>query len=123
MRNLVVMLEDRPGTIAEVTEALGNAGINIEGFCGFPSPPGGTLHLLIEDSDRAQEVITATGATVRDVREVLVVRCPDEPGALAGWTRKLADAGVNLDLCYHATGDRIVLGTPQLDEARRVAGS
>lgn len=120
MRNLVVMLEDRPGTIAEVTEALGEAGINIEGFCGFPSPPGGTLHLLLEDSDRAQEVITSTGATVRDVREVLVVPCSDEPGALGEWTRRMANAGVNLDLCYQAAGDRVVLGTAQLDEARRV---
>lgn len=121
MRNLVIMLEDRPGTIAEVAEALGRAGVNIEGTCGFPSPPGGTLHVLVEDSDAAQEALAGT-ATVRDVREVLVVDCPDEPGALGAVARRLADARVNVDLIYQATGERTVIGTAQLDEARRALG-
>ncbi|MDQ4131339.1 MAG: ACT domain-containing protein [Actinomycetota bacterium] len=121
MQNVVVMLEDRPGALAAVAEALGRAGINIEGFCAFPEPPGGTAHLLVEDAAAAQGVIHQAGGTVRDVRDVLVVDCPNVPGALGEVTRRLADALINLDLVYQATEGRIVLGVTDVEAARRAS--
>jgi len=38
VKDLTVVLEDRPGTAADMGEALGKAGVNIDGFCGFATP-------------------------------------------------------------------------------------
>lgn len=111
MQNIVVMLQDEPGTLAKVGETLGAAGVNIHGMCGFPDPPGGTLHLLVEDATTAQQALGDADASVRDVRDVLVVDCADQPGTMGEVTRKLADAGVDVDLIYQATGERLVIGT------------
>lgn len=120
MQNIVVLLEDRPGALAEVGETLGNAGVNVHGMCGFPSPPGGTLHLLVDQADQAQEALAdTTVASVQQVRDVLVIDCPDRPGTMGEVTRALADAGIDIDLIYQATGERLVVGTRgDLDEAR-----
>lgn len=123
MRNIVVMLRDEPGALARVGEALGAAGVNIHGMCGFPEPPGGTLHLLVDDSTEAQEALADAQATVRDVRDVLVVDCADEPGTMGEVTRKLADEGIDVDLIYQATGERLVIGTRDgLERAQKALG-
>src|SRR5205814_1703393 len=58
MKDLTVQLEDRPGTLAELGEALGNAGINIEGIAGFAVPgAGGLVHLLVEDGAAARAAL------------------------------------------------------------------
>jgi hypothetical protein len=55
-------------------------------------------------------------------REVVVVEAEDRPGVLADLTRKIAKAGINLDLVYVATQNRIVFGSDDLDELRAVLG-
>jgi hypothetical protein len=55
-------------------------------------------------------------------REVVVVDADDRPGVLADLARKVAEAGVNLDLLYLATKTRIVFGSPQLDDLRAALG-
>lgn len=123
MQNIAVMLKDEPGSLAKVGQALGAAGINIHGMCGFPDPPGGTLHLLVDDSTEAQEALADAEASVRDVRDVLVVDCSDRPGTMGEVTGQLAEAGVDVDLIYQATGERLVIGTRDgLDEARSALG-
>ncbi len=62
--DLTVILEDRPGTLADVGEALGKAGINIDGFCGFPVEGKGCLHLLLEDAASARSALKAVGIEV-----------------------------------------------------------
>ena len=124
MQNIVVMLTDEPGALARVGQALGAAGVNVHGMCGFPDPPGGTLHILVEDAAEAQDALAQTEASVRDVRDVLVVDCADEPGTMGEVTGKLAEAGVDIDLIYQATGERLVIGTRDgLDQASKVLGS
>ena len=51
-------------------------------------------------------------------REVVVVEVNDRPGVLADLTRKIARAGVNLDLVYIATRNRVVFGSPDLEALR-----
>ena len=55
-------------------------------------------------------------------REVIVVDVEDRPGVLADLTRKVAQAGVDLDLVYVATRDRLVFGSPDLDGLKRALG-
>lgn len=118
--DLTVTLADRPGTLADMGEALGNAGININGACGFPCGGEGVGHILLDDNDvaAARAALEGAGAAVRAEREVLVIEADDRPGMLGQVARKIADAGVNLDLVYLATGTRLVIGVDDLDKAR-----
>ncbi len=117
-KDLTVILGDRPGTLADVSEALGKAGINIDGFCGFPSEGKGVLHILIEDVVAAKRELQQAGLEVRGEREVLVLEIEDRPGVLGDITRRIAKAGVNIDLVYLATNTRLVIGADDLDSAR-----
>lgn len=117
-KDLTVILEDRPGTIADLGEAAGAAGVNIEGICGFPAEGRGVLHVLVEDADAARSALEGTGAQVEDERDVLVVDIEDRPGAMGQLTRKIADAGVNVDLLYLTASGKLVIGADDLNGAR-----
>ena len=73
MKDLTVSMENRPGTLADVGEALGRAGINIEGGCGMPCEGKGIGHLLVEDAGAARSAIIEAGIEVLDERDVLVL--------------------------------------------------
>lgn len=120
MKDLTVSMADRPGTLADVAEALGKAGVNIEGFCGFAAGGEGTGHVLVEDAGRARSAIEGAGATVSGERDVLVLDVENKPGALGAVARKIADAGVNVEVIYVAGGNRIVIGANDLNKARAV---
>jgi len=117
-KDLQVELEDRPGTLAQLGEALGRAGVNIEGFCAVPVQGRGRVHVLVEDAGAARQALEGAGVQVTGEREVLVVDVVDQPGTLGSVARKLADAGVNIDWAYLATRTRLVLAVSDLDRAR-----
>lgn len=116
--DLTVILENRPGTLAELGETLGEAGINIEGICGFPVDGKGLIHLLVDNGDAAKEALTKKGMEVRDMRDVLVLDIEDKPGEFGRVCRKISDAGVNLDFNYMASNTRIILGAADLEKAK-----
>jgi len=117
-KDLTVVLEDRPGTLADMGEALGKAGINIDGGCGFPCEGKGVLHILVEDAADARRVLEGSGFEVTGEREVLILDIEDRPGAFGEIARKIAGAGVNINIVYVASNNRLVLGTDDLEKAR-----
>ena len=119
MRDLTVALEDRPGRLADLGEATGQAGINIEGLCGVRAEGGAQIHLLVEDPSAARSALEGAGFEVSDERDVLVVEVEDRPGTMAEVARKIADAGANIELAYTTFGGvKLVLGVDDLDKAR-----
>ena len=115
-----VVLADRHGTLADLGETLGKAGINIDGICGIAYQGKGIIHVLLEDATSARKVLGEAGFEVGKERQVLVLDVTDRPGELGGICRRIADAGVNIDLIYAATGTRIVLGVDDFEKARSV---
>lgn len=118
--DLTIALEDRPGILADLGEALGGADVNIEGFCGYTSQGKGILHLLVDDAPAARRALDGAGFAVDDEREVLVVDIEDRPGALGVIARRISGADVSLDLAYLATNTRLVLGAADLEAVRSV---
>ena len=118
MWDLTVKLEDRPGTIADLGEALGAAGINIYGGCGFPCEGVGIIHVLVDDADAAKEALAAAGLEASSERPVLTIKVEDRPGELGKHARRMADAGVNVDLLYLTADSRLVFGVDDLDKAK-----
>lgn len=109
-KDLLVVLDDKPGEGARLGEALGNAGVNIEGMCAG----GGYVHLLVEDVAGARAALEGTGMTVQAETDVIVGDLSadvDRPGAMGEMMRSIGDAGINVLFAYLATKNRVVLGT------------
>jgi hypothetical protein len=119
MKDLTVQLEDRPGTLAELAEALGSAGINIEGIAGFAvHGVGGLVHLLVQDGAAARSALEGAGIGIEHEADVVVVNVKDEPGELGRIARRIADAGANLTAGYLATGNRLALLSDDVGKVR-----
>lgn len=116
--DLTVRIADRPGAVARACEVLGAAGVNIDGVSAYPAGTAGQLHLLVEDAGAARAALTAAGYDVVQERAVIVHELEDVPGSAGACLRKVADAGVNLQLVYLATATRLVLSADDLDAAR-----
>ena len=124
---LQIALVDRPGALAALAEALGEAGVNLDSLSGGGTTGGGgSARIIVTDAARARKAIEAAGLTVTTQREVLIVELDDKPGELAKLARKLADAHINLDAAYllgqgHGKKE-IVLGVPDVEKARAIVG-
>jgi len=117
--DLTVILENRPGTLAEMGEALGAAGINIDAvMVGLPVDGKGLMHIVVENGEAAKEALSNKGMEVTDVREVLVLDMVDKPGEFGRICRKFSDVGINIDLSYLASGTRLVLGVDDMEKAK-----
>ena len=119
MQDLTVNLADEPGTLAQLGEVLGNAGINIEGVVGKSEGGESHVHVLVADAAMVREQLAQAGVECGAERDVEVVSLVDQPGELGRHLRKVADAGVNVDLVYLATSTRLVLGSSDMEGLRR----
>jgi hypothetical protein len=125
VKDLTVSLEDRPGTLADLGEALGKAGVNIEGICGIGVEGRGITHLLVEDAAKARQALEAAGIKVEGEADPIVAdmtRDADTPGALGKAARAVANAGVNIQALYLATRNRGVIVTTDNAKARKALG-
>ena len=122
MKDLTVILEDKPGALADLGEATGEANINIEGLCATTGGGKGEVHILVEDPAATREALEGAGIDVSGERNMLVVEVEDRPGTMAAVARRLADAGVNIEFAYTTfSGVKLVLGVDDLDKARAAA--
>jgi hypothetical protein len=117
-KDLTIYLGNNPGALAKVGEALGKAGVNIEGICGVTVGGKGVIHVLVADAAKARRALEANHVDVGGEAEVLVLDIEDRPGTLGNVARRLANAGVNLQLAYMATSTRLVIGSDDLTGAR-----
>lgn len=116
--DLSVPLEDRPGALAQLGEATGQAGVNVGGIACAVEGGRAVAHVLVEEPGGARQAIESAGLSVSGEREVIVVDVEDRPGVLGEVARKAADAGANIEVVYLATGTRLVLGADDLDKVR-----
>jgi hypothetical protein len=116
--DLVIDIENTPGALSRVSAAISDAGVNIAAATCIGPGERAELHILVKHAEAARHSLAISQLAVTREREVVVVDVEDRPGVLADLTRKIADAGVNLDLVYIATQNRLVLGSPDLDALR-----
>jgi hypothetical protein len=116
--DLVIELENTPGALAEVAAAISDAGVNIAAATCIGDGERAELHILVPHAEAARHLLAISHVAVTREREVVVVQVEDRPGVLADLTRRIAAAGVNLDLVYVATRDRVVFGAPDLAALR-----
>jgi hypothetical protein len=122
-KDLVIIPDDEPGVLARLGETAGAAGINIEALSAFTGQGKGIVHLLVDDDRKALEAFQEAGFDVKAARDVCVAELPDEPGQLGKACRALADADINVEQAYIASGSRLVVICDDIERAREVLGS
>ncbi len=122
--DFTIALLDEPGTLAKASDALGRAGINIEGACGYvlPGLGQGRYHVLVSDAEQARRALIDSGFDVIEERDVVLVDVQDRPGAAAEILRRVAAPGANVDLLYLTVDGRLVLGGRDVAAIRRSLG-
>jgi hypothetical protein len=91
----IVDLQDKPGELARVAEAIAQKGINITGFTGATAGGRGAVMLVTNDEEGTRRALADAGCTVRE-SELVTASLEHRPGSLAAAARKLADAGINI---------------------------
>ncbi len=115
-----VVLEHRPGALADLTEALAQNAVNITAIHASPCGDEGMVQFITDNPD-------ATIDALRDldfeytVRDVLLVSLAHEPGSLARLARALGNAEININAVYMTTDRQIVLDVNNLRKAQEVA--
>ena len=121
MKDIAVILENRPGALADMGEILGKNGINMEGLCGIPLKDKAIIHILVEDETVARFILEEAGFEISGVREVIVQdigHIAGKPGTGGKMARKIGNFGVNIDLIYFAENNKIVIGVDDIERAK-----
>jgi hypothetical protein len=120
--DLMIEVDNEPGALARVAAAISDAGVNISAATCLPSSTRAELHILVPHAEAARHALAISNLAVTEEREVVVVDVQDRPGVLADLTRTIAQAGVDLDLVYVATRDRVVFGSRDLPALKAALG-
>ena len=121
VKQLLVRGTNQPGTLAQICTELAKVAVNISAIMATPGP-GGVVRIVATPHATAQKVLDHLGIAYSE-EEAIAVRATDRPGALGRITRKLADAGVNIEYAYgtivKGAADRalIVLGVSNIEKA------
>jgi hypothetical protein len=97
MNAFVIQLENKPGGLAKVAEAIAERGINITGISAAGSGDSGAIGLVTNDEDGTGQALDRAGISYRTL-QLVAAQLQDRPGTLADAARRLADAGVNVEL-------------------------
>lgn len=123
LKDIAIVLENKPGALANLGEALGKENINIEGFCGTLCEGEDLIHILVKEHGKAYNVLERAGFKIKEQREVLVIEIKDivkKPGSGGNIFRKLAHEKINIDLIYLAENNRLIIGVDDLKKANAV---
>ena len=122
MKDLTIVLENQLGALARMGEALGRAGVSIEGGGAWVDGGKGRAHFLFADGAAARAALEVAGIQVLEERDVVVQRLKQAgPGQLGQLTRRMAEAGVNIEVLYSDHQNQLILVVDDLARARAVS--
>ncbi len=101
-KQLALFLDNRPGTLARLADALAEAKINIYAITTSDTVDHSVVRLVVSDYRKALHVFEEHGSLVIE-DDVLLIESTNKPGELARVAHKLAHAKVNIEYCYSAT--------------------
>ncbi len=99
IRQLSVFVENKKGSLHEITDVLAKAGIDLRSMCIADTSDYGIVRIIADDPVRAQKILAENGH-VANVRAVTAFAVPDTPGGLAQVLDLLEDNGVNIEYLY-----------------------
>lgn len=124
VNQLCVLLENRPGALAELCSALGKKAVNIVGIQGSGPDKHGPIRLLVSSPEAARKVLAEMNLKFYE-EKALGVHLAERPGALGRITRKLAENNINIEYIYGSiekgsTRALVVLGVSDIEAASKL---
>lgn len=122
MKDLEIILDNKAGTLAQMGETLGKNKISLEGGGVFANGETSIAHFLIEEADKAKEVLSEVGITVSKINDVIVQKLrQDLPGQLGMFCRRLAEENVNILVQYSDHSNQLIIVPDDFEKAREVS--
>jgi hypothetical protein len=122
MKDIQIELENKPGALALMGEALGKNGISLEGGAVFVNGATAIAHFLVNDAENASRVLKEKGIKVVQVNTVIIQKLrQDVPGQLGLFCRRMAAAGVNILVQYSDHANQLIVVVDDLPKGKLVA--
>ncbi len=99
IKQLSVFVQNEIGSLAGVTAVLKDNRINLRAIASVDTPEFAILRIVVDQPERAKEVLNAKGYAVK-VSEAVAVELEDQPGVLDGMLHVIADAGIGINYIY-----------------------
>jgi hypothetical protein len=123
LKQFDVVVHDKPGEVAHISEALAKGAVNIRGIATERGPNSPMLHIITDDEASSRKALTNAGFQFQE-KEIFVVRLQNKPGELAKITKRLARGGVNIDSLFILVGNseqtEIAIGVDKPAEAQKL---
>ena len=123
VKQIIVTLDNVPGKLSEVSDYLGENGINIIALSVVDTADVSAVRFVANNPDKAVNVLTSHGYVIR-MNDVLAVETPNHPGGLNAVLKPLKEVSINVNYLYTClgTGENTVLimGVDKMEEAVRV---
>lgn len=123
IRQLSVFVENKPGSLMEVTSRLNEAHVNIRAVASFDTPEFGILRLVVDQPEKAKAYLTSKGFVVR-IHQVIGAELEDKKGNLNQMLEILADSGISINYIYSfvirdGRAPVMVVSTDDFDKAKK----
>lgn len=119
IRQLSVFVENKTGHLADALDTLADGDVNVVSFTIADTADYGILRLLVDQTDRAKELLTAADYAVVE-HPVVCAQIPDEPGALASIARTVAQSGIGIDYIYLGARNSLLLRTEEHERLEKL---
>lgn len=106
IKQVSVFLENKSGRLSEVTQILGDAGINISAFTIADTSDFGILRLIVSEPEKTKEILRSHDFSVQ-ITDVVLVKSPNQPGGLASMLKVLNAEGVFIEYMYAFSMDDV----------------
>lgn len=124
MKDLEIILENKTGTLAKMGETLGKNKISLEGGGVFANGDTSIAHFLVEEAERAKEVLATAGITVSKINNVIIQKLrQDVPGQLGLFCRRLAEGNVNILVQYSDHSNQLIIVPDNFGKAREISAA
>jgi len=125
MNAFLITVDNRPGALADIADAIAQKGINVAGIAGATEASTGTIAIVTNDEGGTRSALEGAGARFREVA-LASASLEDKPGVLADAARRLADAGVNIEAIFPTgmEGGKITIafGVDNVEAAKSALG-
>ena len=122
MKDLEIILENKVGMLALLGETLGTNKIGLEGGGVFADGEFAIAHFLVEEAEKAKQVLAQAGIKVAKINDVIIQKLrQDVPGQLGMFCRKLADADVNILTQYSDHSNQLIVVPNNYEKAKKVS--
>ena len=122
MKDLEILLKNEPGSLALLGETLGKHQLSLEGGGIFANRGLSIAHFLVDDAEKAKDVLQIAGIEVLKINEVLIQKLrQDVPGQLGMFCRRLADAGINILVQYSDHANQLIVVVDDIEKGKLVS--